>query len=249
MGIGLAIVRAFAAHGDHVVFTARDPSRGEGAAVRVARDPAVLAAGGSVRFLQGDVSEEASVAGVVATVIAEHGPVEVLVNNAAIQHEALIHQQSVHDFHRVVDVNLLGTFLFTRSVIPGMLLAGRGVIVNLSSVLGLTGDPLLPVYSATKAAILGLTRSTAAAYAPEGLRCVAVCPGDVDTELNQRYFDAQPDPRGFRARIEREYPMRRIATPQEVASVVRFLASDEASFVTGSHVVVDGGILSRIYEV
>ena len=88
---------------------------------------------------------------------------------------------------------------------------GLGVIVNLSSVLGLVGDALLPVYSATKPGILGLTHSTAIAYAAHGIRCVAICPGDVDTELNQRYFASQPDPVAFRARIEREYPERRIA--------------------------------------
>ena len=113
--------------------------------------------------------------------------------------------------------NLLGTFLFTRAVIPPMVAAGRGVIVNISSVLGLVGDPLLPVYCATKAGILGLTRSTALAYADKGIRCVAVCPGDVDTELNQQYFASQPDPAAFRARIEGEYPVGRIASVDEIA--------------------------------
>ena len=112
-----------------------------------------------------------------------------------------------------MDTNLLGTFLYSRAVLPSMLAQGSGVIVNLSSVLGLVGDAMLPVYSATKHGILGLTKSTAIAYAAQGIRCVAICPGDVDTDLNQRYFESQADPVAFRARIEREYPDRRIAGP------------------------------------
>jgi NAD(P)-dependent dehydrogenase (short-subunit alcohol dehydrogenase family) len=123
-----------------------------------------------------------------------------------------------------------------------------GVIVNLSSVLGLVGDPVLPVYSATKAGILGLTRSVAVAYAREGIRCVALCPGDIDTELNDQYFASQPDPVAFRAKVEREYPMKRIGTVDEIAAVAAFLASDDASFVTATHVLADGGVLSRVYE-
>ncbi len=130
-----------------------------------------------------------------------------------------------------------------------MLAQGAGVIINLSSILGLSGDALLPVYAMTKAGILGLTRSTAAAYAAQGIRCVAICPGDVDTELNQAYFASQPDPHAFRGRIEREYPARRIAQPEEIARVAVFLASDDASFVNGSHVLVDGGLLSRPFDV
>jgi NAD(P)-dependent dehydrogenase (short-subunit alcohol dehydrogenase family) len=118
----------------------------------------------------------------------------------------------------------------------------------MSSVLGLVGDAMLPVYSATKHGILGLTKSTAIAYAARGIRCVAICPGDVDTDLNQQYFASQPDPAAFRTRIEREYPDRRIAQPAEIARVAVFLASDDANALNGTHVLVDGGILSRLYD-
>ena len=96
--------------------------------------------------------------------------------------------------------------------------------------------------------ILGLTKSTAIAYAAQGIRCVAICPGDVDTDLNQRYFESQADPVAFRARIEREYPDRRIAAPSEIARTAVFLASDDAIGINGTHVLVDGGILSRLYD-
>ena len=248
-GIGRAIAAAFAAEGASVVITGRTAATGETAAAELDADPATRTAGGGVRFRVGDVSDEARVAEVVNDSLDEDGRIDILVNNAAVQVEAQLADQTVADFHAVVDVNLLGTFLFSRAVIPAMIRQGRGVIVNVSSVLGLVADPILPIYSATKAGLLGLTRATALAYAERGLRCVAICPGDVDTELNQQYFASQPDPAAFRARIEREYPVRRIATVDEIARVAVFLASDDASFINGTHVVVDGGILSRIYEV
>ena len=139
--------------------------------------------------------------------------------------------------------------LFCREVIPGMIERGSGSIVNLSSVLGWVADPLLPVYGATKAGILGLTRSIAITYGPRGIRCNAICPGDVDTELNQEYFDSHEDSAAFRGRVEHEYPMRRIASTDEIAKVAVFLASDDSSFVTGTDIIVDGGILARIYDV
>ncbi|MFL5757797.1 MAG: SDR family NAD(P)-dependent oxidoreductase [Chloroflexota bacterium] len=249
-GIGKAIVRAFAAEGASVVATGRNQATGEAAAAELAADETIRAAGGTVTFRAGDVADEKRVSEIVDDVLDDHGgQLDVLVNNAAIQKEALLLDQTVADFRAVVDTNLLGTFLFTRAALPAMLARRRGVVVNLSSVLGLVGDPLLPVYAATKAGILGFTRATALAYAEQGIRVVAICPGDVDTELNQQYFATQPDPAGFRRRIEHEYPVRRIATTDEIARVALFLASDDASFVTGTHILVDGGILSRIYEV
>jgi NAD(P)-dependent dehydrogenase (short-subunit alcohol dehydrogenase family) len=249
-GIGRAIVAAFAAEGAHVVFTGRDAETGQAAAAALAGLPATAGGGGSVRFAAGDVGDEGRVAEIVDTVLADlGGRIDILVNNAAIQKEARLLEQTTADFHAMVNVNLLGTFLFSRAVLPSMIGRGSGVIVNLSSVLGLVADPVLPVYSATKAGILGLTRATALAYGPVGIRAVAICPGDVDTELNQQYFASQPDPVAFRRRIEHEYPSRRIGSVDEIARVAVFLASDDASFINGSHVLVDGGILSRIYEV
>jgi NAD(P)-dependent dehydrogenase (short-subunit alcohol dehydrogenase family) len=249
-GIGKAIVRAFAAEGASVVATGRNQATGEAVAAELGADATIRAAGGTVTFRAGDVADEKRVSEIVDDVLDDHhGQLDVLVNNAAIQKEALLLDQTVADFRAVVDTNLLGTFLFTRAALPAMLARRRGVVVNLSSVLGLVGDPLLPVYAATKAGILGFTRATALAYAEQGIRVVAICPGDVDTELNQQYFATQPDPVGFRRRIEHEYPVRRIATTDEIARVALFLASDDASFVTGTHILVDGGILSRIYEV
>jgi NAD(P)-dependent dehydrogenase (short-subunit alcohol dehydrogenase family) len=237
-GIGKAIAMAFAAEGAQVALVDR---RAELLDEAVAELPGAMG-------LMGDVSDESRVEAIVAEVIARTGGIDVLVNNAAIQVEARLLDHGTDDFRAIVDTNLLGTFLFSRAVLRPMLARGRGVIINMSSILGLAGDALLPVYAMTKAGILGLTRSTAAAYAEAGIRCVALCPGDVDTELNQAYFASQPDPAAFRGRIEREYPMRRIARPDEVARVAVFLASDDATFVNGSHILVDGGLLARPFD-
>ena len=241
-GIGQAIAEAFAVEGARVFIVDRDAERAAATAASIAGPD------GPVRALAGDVSDEARVGAIVDEVLGTAGRIDILVNNAAVQREALLVDQTVDDFRAVVDTNLLGTFLFSRAVLPSMLDRGSGVIVNLSSVLGLVGDAMLPVYSATKHGILGLTRSTAVAYGRQGIRCVAICPGDVDTDLNQQYFASQPDPARFRARVEREYPGRRMAQPAEIARVAVFLASDDASFINGTYVLADGAILSRIYD-
>ncbi|MFN8519182.1 MAG: SDR family oxidoreductase [Chloroflexota bacterium] len=237
-GIGAAIAAAFADEGATVAMVDR---RADALDAAVARVPGALG-------MVADVSDEVRVGEVVAELVGRAGRVDVLVNNAAVQVEARLLDHTSADFRAIVDTNLFGTFACSRAVLGPMVARGSGVIVNLSSILGLTGDALLPVYAMTKAGILGLTRSIAVAYAEAGIRCVALCPGDVDTELNQAYFESQPDPVAFRARLEREYPMRRIARPEEVAQVAVFLASDDASFVNGSAVLADGGLLARPFD-
>src|SRR5262249_54078268 len=110
-----------------------------------------------------------------------------------------------------------------------------------------TGDPLLPAYTTSKTALLGLTRSVAVAYAAQGIRCNAVCPGDMDTPMLADYFDAARDPARARSEVEQAYPLGRIAHPREVARAVLFLASDEASFISGTHLVVDGALTAKAY--
>ena len=238
-GIGAAIAAAFVAEGAQVVIFDRD-------AGTAAATAAAIGDGGGHRLV--DVTNEEQVEAAFSDLETQGFGCDLLVNNAAVQREGALLDQTLEDFRIVVDTNLLGTFLCTRAALRGMVARRGGVILNMSSILGLAGDALLPVYSATKHAILGLTRSTAVAYAPAGVRCVAICPGDVDTELNRQYFDSQPDPAAFRARVEREYPGRRIASPEEIARLAVALAGDDASFVNGAHVVADGGLLSRPFD-
>jgi NAD(P)-dependent dehydrogenase (short-subunit alcohol dehydrogenase family) len=242
-GIGRAISLACAREGAHVVgVDVLDVGRldvGEW-------DPG---GAGSLRFVRADVSRESDVRAVVGETLEERGRIDVVVNNAAVQVEAGAMDVRLDDFHRMVDVNLLGCVLFGREALPGMVARRSGVFVNMSSVNAFSADPMLPVYGATKAAIIGYTRSVAVAYGRFGIRANAICPGDVDTELNQAFFRAHPSPAAFRARVESQYPVGRIATPDEIARVAVFLASDDAAFVSGSVLVVDGGVTARIYEI
>jgi NAD(P)-dependent dehydrogenase (short-subunit alcohol dehydrogenase family) len=237
-GIGAAIARAYADEGAAVVILDRDGARAAEQAAAI---------GPACRALEVDVSDEASVDAAFAAIAAE-GPIDILVNNAAVQREGALLDQTLADARLVIDTNVIGTFLCSRAALRSMVERRSGVILNLSSVLGLTGDALLPIYSATKHAIIGLTRSTAVAYAEHGIRCLAICPGDVDTELNEQYFASQPDPAAFRARVEREYPVRRIARPEEIARLAVALATDDASFMNGTYVLADGGIMARLFD-
>ena len=171
-----------------------------------------------------------------------------MVNNAAVQVEARLLDQTVEDFRAIVDTNLLGTFLYSRAVLPSMLAQGSGVIVNLSSVLGLVGDAMLPVYSATKHGILGLTEVDRDRVRGPGDPVRGHLPGRRRHGPQPALLRGQADPVAFRADIEREYPDRRIARPSEIARTAVFLASDDAIGINGTHVLVDGGILSRLYD-
>jgi NAD(P)-dependent dehydrogenase (short-subunit alcohol dehydrogenase family) len=237
-GIGAAIARAYVGEGAEVVILDRDGRRAEGTAAAI---------GPACRAVALDVADEAAVDAAFGRIAAD-GPIDILVNNAAVQREGALVDQTLADARLVIDTNLVGTFLCSRAALRSMLARRSGVILNLSSVLGLTGDALLPIYSATKHAIIGLTRSTAVAYADQGVRCLAICPGDVDTELNEQYFASQPDPAAFRARVEREYPVRRIARPEEIARLAVALATDDASFMNGTYVLADGGIMARLFD-
>jgi NAD(P)-dependent dehydrogenase (short-subunit alcohol dehydrogenase family) len=247
-GIGRAIAARFVAEGATVTGIDIQGEPGAMAAREIAGEAAAQGGRGTMTFAQGDVSSEDDVRRIVSSVLGAGGRIDVLVNDAAVQKEHLAADVTVEDFHRIVDVNLLGCVLTCREVLPAMVARGSGAIVNMSSVNAFSADPLLPIYGATKAAIIGYTKSVAVAYGPHGIRANVICPGDVDTELNRAFFEAHPDPVAFRASVEREYPVRRIASTDEIAGIAVFLASDDAAFVSGAEIVVDGGITSRIYE-
>ena len=122
-----------------------------------------------------------------------------------------------------------------------------GSIVNIASILGLVGDGILAAYCAAKGGVLGITRATAVQYGRDGIRCNAICPGDIDTPLVQAYFDTADDPAALRAQVSAEYPLERIAAPREIARTAVFLAGDDASFMSGQPLVVDGGLLATCY--
>jgi NAD(P)-dependent dehydrogenase (short-subunit alcohol dehydrogenase family) len=183
----------------------------------------------------------------VEAALAAYGRLDILVNNAAIQVFGTIPNTPESDWHKVMDVNLKGVYLGCKYGIPPMIAQGGGAIVNTASILGLVGDPDLPAYGATKGGILAMTRAMAQAHGRQGIRINAICPGDVATPLVMEYFEHQPDPQVAQARVASHYALGRIAQPEEIAAVALFLASDDSSFVTGAHIVVDGGLTSRCY--
>jgi NAD(P)-dependent dehydrogenase (short-subunit alcohol dehydrogenase family) len=198
-------------------------------------------------YVHADVSRESDVAALLAAALERHGRVDVMVNNAAIQIEEELAETSEEQLDRVLGTNLKGVFFGCKHAVLTMRPAGGGVIVNVASILALVGDGILAAYCAAKGGVLGITRATAVQYGSAGIRCNAICPGDIDTPLVQAYFDTADDPAALRAEVSAEYPLGRIAQPREIARAVVFLASDDASFMSGQPLVVDGGLLATCY--
>jgi NAD(P)-dependent dehydrogenase (short-subunit alcohol dehydrogenase family) len=194
-----------------------------------------------------DVSQEQDVENMISTAVCRYGKLNALVNNAAVQILATLTKTAEQDWERMQSVNLKGVFLASKHAIPTMIEYGGGSIVNISSTLGFVGDPDLAAYGAFKGGIIALTKATAIGYGPQGIRANCICPGDVNTPMVREFFNNAPDPESFRREVYSKYALRRIAEPREIAQVVAFLASDISSFMTGSVVVVDGGLTSKCY--
>jgi NAD(P)-dependent dehydrogenase (short-subunit alcohol dehydrogenase family) len=234
-GLGRAIAQEFAAEGASVLGCDVDDEGGRQTMSEIGW------------YMHADVSREAEVSSLLAEAMVRFGRLDAMVNNAAIQVEAELAETTEEQLDRVLAVNLKGVFFGCKHAVLAMRGRGGGVIVNVASVLSLVGDGILAAYCAAKGGVLGITRATAVQYGADGIRCTAVCPGDIDTPLVQRYFDTAPDPGALRQQVSGEYPLGRIAQPREIARTVVFLASDDASFVTGYPLVVDGGLLSTCY--
>lgn len=198
-------------------------------------------------YRHADVSRERDVEELVAQAVRGFGRLDVMVNNAAIQIEAELAETTEEQLDRILAVNLKGVFFGCKHAVRAMRPAGGGSIVNIASILALVGDGILAAYCAAKGGVLGITRATAVRYGQDGIRCNAICPGDIDTPLVAAYFATAEDPAALRAEIEREYPLRRIAKPAEIARAVAFLASDDSSFMTGQPMILDGGLLADCY--
>jgi meso-butanediol dehydrogenase / (S,S)-butanediol dehydrogenase / diacetyl reductase len=192
-----------------------------------------------------DFSDPNTAERVVAEVIAREARVDVLINNAGMMQEASIEELSLEDWQRNVNVNLTAPFLMIRAALP-YLRKTKGSIVNTGSVEGLAANPGHAVYCATKAGIHGLTRAVAVDHGHEGIRCNAVAPGWIDTDLNLEFIENVHDAEQFRRDIGKIHPVGRTGTPEEVAALAAFLAADEAGFITGQVYTVDGGRTSKL---
>jgi NAD(P)-dependent dehydrogenase (short-subunit alcohol dehydrogenase family) len=240
-GLGRAIVSRLARDGATVVSLDRDAERGASVADELREQ------GLRVEFRHGDVTNEHDLRGAIGDAAAIKGRLDILCNNAGMQLIAPLHETTNEQWDLVHAVNVRSMFWGCKHAIIAMRGTGGGSIVNTASISSFMGDPLLPAYTATKAAIVGLTRSIGVHYAADGIRCNCVCPGDMDTPMIEDYFASQGDPEAARREVEAAYPVGRIADPDEVAAAVAFLASPDASFVNATEIVVDAGLTVKPY--
>lgn len=230
-GIGRATCLALAREGAAVVV--HYATRRQAAEQVVAE---IARGGGSALALQADVASEAAVTAMAARVMERWGRLHVLVNNAGDVQRARTEELRLEDWRRVLDVNLAGTFLCTRHLLPALRAAGGASVVNLSSIAGVRGGTLGPHYAAAKGGVIALTKFWARELLPHGIRVNAVAPAMTDTEMSNAMW-----PGDQRATLERQAPMGRFARPEEIASVIVFLASEESSYITGECLNVTGG--------
>lgn len=232
-GIGKATAALLAREGARVLIADVSP-QGEPVAA------SMRAEGLEVAYLQADVSQEEQVIRMVSAAVGRWGRLDILVANAGIGGRGTADQTTLADWERVIGVNLTGIFLCTKHAVPAMRAAGGGAIVNTASILGLVGTSGAVPYTAAKGAVVNMTRSLALDYARDGIRVNAVCPGHLRA----------PTSIGGRGQITNEsllplYPLGRLGEPEDVARAIAFLASDDASFITGTSLVVDGGYSAR----
>jgi NAD(P)-dependent dehydrogenase (short-subunit alcohol dehydrogenase family) len=203
---------------------------------------------GDAVYVQGDARREEDVVEAIRRCQEEFGALDFVVNNAGILGEGRLHETTNEQWDDLVATHLTGTFWGCKHAIAAMRESGRGgSIVNIGSILSFTGDGYLAAYTAMKSGVLGLTKAIAIDYAADGIRCNCVCPGDMETPMIEQYFEGTEDAAAAREEMEQAYPGKRIAHPREVATAVIYLLSDDASFVNGAPILVDGGLTAKTY--
>jgi NAD(P)-dependent dehydrogenase (short-subunit alcohol dehydrogenase family) len=234
-GIGEAIAETLAAAGATVYVSDRDEVNGPRVAGAIRSD------GGSAEFLPLDVTSEADCARAADTVARAHGALDILVNNAGIGHVGTIRTTTGADLDRLYAVNVRGVFNASRAVIEPMIARRTGVIVNMASIGGILGIRDRLAYVTTKFAVVGLTKTMAMDHATDGIRVNCVCPGRVETPFVKARLREYPDPEAAYREMSSSQAIGRMAKPEEIAAAVLYLASDEAAFVTGTALLIDGG--------
>lgn len=240
-GIGQAAVRRFIEEGSDVLCVDRDAESIRGLAAQFSE------AGSGIRTLEVDVSTDQGNDALVAEAESHFGGLDVLFANAAVQVMGSIEATSEAEWQTLFRTNLHGVALGIKAALPAFRKRGGGSVIVTASLLGIVGDPDLPAYGAMKGGLRAMCRSLAAAHGPENVRFNTICPGDVDTPMLEEFFAHHVEPEVVRQTILSRYPLRRFATPADIANVAVFLASDDASYLTGVDIAVDGGLLAQIY--
>jgi dihydroanticapsin dehydrogenase len=235
-GIGRATAQKLAVEGGRVVCVDIDPDAVEATASDIGAAAVAVAA---------DVSQRAACDAFVQRCVDEFGAVDVLVNNAGVNLPGVFHEVPDETIDRTIDVNVKAQIYACQAAIPHMLDKGAGSIVNISSVNGVVAEPYLAIYATSKGAVVMLSRGIALDYAKQGIRCNAVLPGWVDTPINYAHADMLGGLQQVYDTIDSFQPIGRPGEPIEIANVIAFLASDEASFVTGSVILADGGMTAQ----
>ena len=235
-GQGAAEARLFAKEGARVVIADILDDAGTKVAAEIGES------GGDAAYVHLDVTSEDEWREAVAETVARYGRLDVLVNNAGIWRGGTVEETSVEEWDLIMDVNARGVFLGTKVAIAEMRKAGGGSIINISSTAGLVGSPRSTAYTASKGAVRLLTKATAVQYGKEGIRANSIHPGPIDTDMAVQIW---PDEKGRAASAAARTVIGRMGTPEDIAYGALYLASDESSFVTGSELVIDGGITAQ----
>ncbi|MGI9599238.1 MAG: SDR family NAD(P)-dependent oxidoreductase [Acidimicrobiales bacterium] len=235
-GAGRAVCQRFADEGAHVYAADLTPAGSLGSD----------STAGS--FLRLDVTSEQDVKDAMATVEADHGRLDILVNAAGIELELTVEETSLDQWNRIMAINVTGTFLTSKYALPLLRRSTNASIINFGSYDGYIADPNLAAYCATKGAVHALTKAMACDHGKEGIRVNAICPGYIDTPMLGQFYPDGVDPAAARAEAEAVHPLGTIGTPTDMANLVNWLASDEARYATGQLWVLDGGISAQVQQ-
>jgi NAD(P)-dependent dehydrogenase (short-subunit alcohol dehydrogenase family) len=240
-GLGREVVDLLASRGASVVVFDRN-----GVGAKEVADVHAKAGQPVVAFT-GDVTDSSSFDDAIALSMREFGRFDILHNNAGVEIEKSVDETTDEELDFILNVNVRGVFFGCRAAVRAFRTSGGGSIVSTTSVAAHAGDSAVAAYCLSKTSLLGLTRSIASGFGKQGIRANCVSPGEMETPMLQQYFSSAPDPEEARRTLSDLYPSGRFADPREVAQAVAFLVSDQASFINGECLIVDGGVLARLY--
>lgn len=232
-GIGLGITQRFLEEGARVAIIQRTPPED-----RSVRDEAV--------YIQADLARADDIAKAIDATFKQFGGLDILVNNAGIMFEKTVEEMSEADWDQMMAINLKAPFLLTKRAMPFLRRHHRGSIINIGSIEGLASNPGHPAYSASKAGIHGFTAAVAVDHGRDGVRCNAIAPGWINSDLSETYIESMEDSARMRRELLAMHPVGRLGEPRDVGNLATWLASDESSFVTGQVFVVDGGRTKKL---